>query len=203
MKQTADFYHVPSGEIVRGVLEGSVTGDRLEVAYANWEAQGSRAVFVVSGGMLRPAHIQPVSDAQLMAQFLRERQVPAEKIIVEDRAADTFENIRFTLPLIEKYAKAQAYEHWRIVVFSNKLHLLRLRWGYFWLNIGRLMQKMVGRKVPLVSVAYVPTEEFTTKWDACRNWFLFLFLHLLDPLGYWHPVAYISRHIRRQNGSRP
>lgn len=72
---------------------------------------------VVSGSQGRG---EEISEARCMYDWLAARGVPAERIILEERAANTEENIRYSLELLEKLDIAG-----NIAVVSSDYHLCR------------------------------------------------------------------------------
>ncbi len=59
---------------------------------------GKEPIFVPSGGQ---GPDEPISEAASMKRYLLEQGVPEERILVEDRSADTFENMKFSKALIQ------------------------------------------------------------------------------------------------------
>lgn len=80
---------------VFGTREG-VT-ERVDVAYRLWR-DGYCRWLVVSGGMTPGSQL---TECAIIASALKERGVPAQKIIEEHRATNTGENVVFSLPLID------------------------------------------------------------------------------------------------------
>lgn len=77
-------------------------------------ARDRRLVF--TGGRSRGAQ---VSEAKVMADYARRRGVPAEPIVLEEAAANTWENLALAVPLIEAFDT--------IVIASDPLHASRSR----------------------------------------------------------------------------
>ena len=71
---------------------------------------------VVTGGPSRGAH---VSEAQVMADYARRRGVPAEGIVLEEAATNTWENLTLAVPLIEAFDT--------VIIASDPLHASRSR----------------------------------------------------------------------------
>ena len=71
---------------------------------------------VVTGGPSRGAQ---VSEAQVMADYARRRGVPAEGIVLEEAATNTWENLTLAVPLIEAFDT--------IIIASDPLHAWRSR----------------------------------------------------------------------------
>ncbi len=61
------------------------------------EATGKEAVMIPSGGQGRD---ESMPEAEAIARYLRENGVPPDKIILEDRAANTYENMSFSAEII-------------------------------------------------------------------------------------------------------
>ncbi len=73
---------------------------------------------------------------QLMRDWLRVRGVPAQKILADAHAADTFTNIRNSLRLLRE----RGYEDMQITAVSHWTHLNRI-WLTFYLGYGRRIIK--------------------------------------------------------------
>ncbi len=98
--------------------------DRLDTALEYWQDHPDMIV-VTSGGM---GYNEPVSEARCMADYLMERGVPEENILLEDRSFSTYENLRFSMELLA----AEGYDTTgEVMVVSNGFHLARVRmlWG--------------------------------------------------------------------------
>lgn len=89
---------------------------RLDAALAYIQDKPDIPV-VVSGSQGRG---EEISEARCMYDWLAARGVPAERIILEERAANTEENIRYSLELLEKLDIAG-----NIAVVSSDYHLCR------------------------------------------------------------------------------
>ena len=89
---------------------------RLDAALAYIQDKPDIPV-VVSGSQGRG---EEISEARCMYDWLAARGVPAERIILEKRAANTEENIRYSLELLEKLDIAG-----NIAVVSSDYHLCR------------------------------------------------------------------------------
>ncbi len=101
----------PSGEpssVLRGRLDRAVE--------ALGAAPGS--VCIVSGGT---GPDEPVSEAEAMRDYLVGAGIEEERVITEDRSADTVQNIDYSIPLIEKTGKGD------LVCISTFTHTPRIR----------------------------------------------------------------------------
>lgn len=87
--------------------------NRLEwsIAYAE---EYPNTTIVVSGGQGRN---EPIPEAQAMAQYLKDRGVDPERIIIEDKSTSTMENFRYSKELIG--------DHQEIAFITNDFHVFR------------------------------------------------------------------------------
>ena len=76
---------------------------------------------VVSGGQ---GPDEPVSEARCMYDYLTAHGVPAENILLEERSHNTWENLRYSIALLEAEGRDPAGG---TVVVSNGFHLARVR----------------------------------------------------------------------------
>jgi len=94
--------------------------DRLDTALAYLEEHPDIPV-VVTGGKGDDEHL---SEAQAMHDYLVEHGVDSAQILLEDKAANTYENLIFTAELLEELEIDTNRE---FVVVSNGFHLTRTR----------------------------------------------------------------------------
>lgn len=92
---------------------------RLDTARAALEAD-TDGVIVVSGGK---GTDEPIPEAESMRDYLVSHGVPEEKILVEDRAHNTAENIRYSVALIEENGLSGR----PVVCVSSDTHIPRIR----------------------------------------------------------------------------
>lgn len=87
---------------------------RLDEAVIYLE-KNSETKVIVSGGQGSDEH---VSEAQGMYDYLIERGVPHNRIIMEDRSRNTFENLTFSAKFLDK-------ENDSVGIVSNNFHVFR------------------------------------------------------------------------------
>lgn len=95
--------------------------DRLDEALA-YLAEHPDMVVVVSGGQ---GPDEPTTEARAMADYLMERGVSGENILLEDRSHNTVQNLTYTRNLLE--AEGYDLEDTPVLVVSNGFHLTRAR----------------------------------------------------------------------------
>ena len=98
--------------------------DRLDKALEYFEAHPD-TVIVTSGAQ---GADEPSTEAAAMRDYLVERGVPAEQILLEERSTNTLENIRYSLDVLAEHGYDVTAD---IAVVSNGFHLARVRmiWG--------------------------------------------------------------------------
>lgn len=115
----------------------------LEFYHRQLKETGKRLFFVPSGGK---GSDETVSECECMKQYLLERGVPAEQILEENRAENTYENMLFSKNMIEEQnpdAKVlfstTNYHVFRSGLMSRRVKMraigigARTKW-YFWPN---------------------------------------------------------------------
>ena len=102
------------GAQVRGRYITNSLRRRLDCALACAQ-RFPRVKVIVSGGQ-GPG--EDVSEAEAMAEYLKEKGIPGEQIFKEDRSASTRENLRFS----RKYADA---EREKVGIVTNDFHIYR------------------------------------------------------------------------------
>lgn len=100
--------------------------DRLDAALAYLEDHPDMTV-VVSGGQGRD---EPMSEAQGMRDYLAARGVAEERIYLEDRSHNTWQNINYTQALLEELG----LEGEALLVVTSGPHLARAKmlWARAW-----------------------------------------------------------------------
>lgn len=101
--------------------------DRALELYEREVADEREPVIVVSGGR---GDDEDVSEAFAMREYLVQRDVPASRIVLEDQARTTEENLRYTRELLDErgltgrlVAVTNNYHVFRTAVLSRKLRL--------------------------------------------------------------------------------
>lgn len=87
---------------------------RLDVAY-DYLVENEATVCIVSGGQ---GANEPFSEAQGMRDYLVEKGISAERIIMEDKSTDTSENITFSARFLDM-------ENDSVGIVTNNFHVFR------------------------------------------------------------------------------
>lgn len=102
-----------------GEAPSPVLQARLDTAL-DYLKEHSDMIVVVSGGM---ADDEVMTEASCMAQYLQAQGVDPSRILLEERAQNTLQNLSYSIALL----KAQGITPRRLVVVSNGPHLARVR----------------------------------------------------------------------------
>ena len=113
-------YLLVLGTVVEGTEPSSMLSDRIQGAYEYLTAHPD-TICIVSGGKGDAVNL---SEAQCMFNELTELGIDPSRIRMEDRAASTVENFRFSLALIEAESGARPET---LGVLSSEFHLFRAR----------------------------------------------------------------------------
>lgn len=124
--------------LIRGRVDKAI-----EFAKKQEAAGGPRAYFIPSGGK---GDNEPVSEAEAMAAYLKAQGVEEDRILVEDKARTTRENLRFSRAIAEakKPGAAAAFSTTNYHVFRSGILAAKEGWKlegmgavtkwYFWPN---------------------------------------------------------------------
>lgn len=111
-------YLLVLGAAVKGKVPGRALAERLQGALDYLNAH-PETVCIVSGGQ---GLGEEITEAQCMRDWLVEHGLPAERVLMEDRATSTWENINFTLALLES---RDGQRPQRLGILSSEYHLYR------------------------------------------------------------------------------
>lgn len=146
-KQDFD-YLIVLGAKVNGTAPSLSLGDRLDAAY-DYLTIHPNVTAVLSGGQ---GSDEGISEAQCMFNELTKRGIAPERLLLEDKATSTWENLQFSLAIIEEKTGKRPDT---IGLLSSEYHLYR----------AKLTATACG-----IDAATVPAR---TSWPTiCINYFL-------------------------------
>ena len=90
-------YIIIHGAGLDGPRPTPLLAGRIDKALELWKRQHQHGKFVVSGGQ---GADEVVSEAQAMRDYLLDKGVPVEAILMEDKSTTTWENLRYSLAII-------------------------------------------------------------------------------------------------------
>ena len=111
-------YIVVLGAMVRSSGPSVSLQDRINAAY-DYLTEHPDVIAIVSGGK---GADEPISEAQCMYDNLTQMGIDPQRIWMEDKATSTWENIRFTLDLVEERTGIRPT---KLGILSSEYHLLR------------------------------------------------------------------------------
>lgn len=111
-------YVVVLGAKVNGTSPSLSLSDRISAAY-RYLTENPDAIAILSGGQ---GDDEGISEAQCMFEQLVKRGIPADRLWLEDKASSTWENLHFSLDLIEEKT---GHRPATIGLISSEYHLFR------------------------------------------------------------------------------
>lgn len=83
---------------------------------------GKTKLLIPTGGVLWNSEFGEMTEAQLLARYLKEFGVPEDKILVEDRATTTHANMKFSYQMLkERYGDKKL----RLAIVTSYFHVVR------------------------------------------------------------------------------
>lgn len=111
-------YLIVLGAGVNGTVPSLTLRERLDAAYGYLQAH-PETVCIVSGGQ-GPG--EEITEAECMADWLINKGIAPERILLEDQATSTRENLAFSKALAESHRQSQVYT---VGIVSSEYHLFR------------------------------------------------------------------------------
>ena len=111
-------YVVVLGAKVNGTTPSLSLSDRIDAA-CRYLTKNPNAIAILSGGQ---GVDEDISEAQCIFEQLTKRGIPARRLWLEDKATSTWENIQFSLDLIEAKTGSRPDT---IGLLSSEYHLFR------------------------------------------------------------------------------
>ena len=112
---------------------------RLEKGKMMYEKFHNHPKIVVSGGQ---GVDEPITEAEAMAQYLRQVGIPQEDIIIERQSTNTLENLQFSKTILDEKSK----ENYYCLVVTNSFHSLRA--GIYMRKLG-IKGRSIGSRTAL------------------------------------------------------
>ena len=113
-------YLIVLGAGVNGTIPSLILQERLDCAYT-YLTKNPNTICVVSGSM-GPG--EDITEAQCMYRVLTDKGIDPQRILLEESASTTWENLAFSLDLIERSTGKRPRT---IGIVSNEFHLFRAK----------------------------------------------------------------------------
>ena len=120
-ENNADYIIVLGAGLTNGKQVSLTLKDRLEAAITCINEYGNDGYIVVSGGR---GEDEDISEAEAMKNYLAEKGIPKDKILMEDKSTSTLENLKFSRNIIEEHGNKDISE-FKIKIVTTDFHALR------------------------------------------------------------------------------
>ena len=107
-------YIIVLGAQMKPAGPSAVLKFRLDAAY-DYLTENEHTICILSGGQ---GSNEPCSEAEGMYQYLTEKGIPSERLMMEDQSTDTSENIAYSMELIGR-------EDVSVGIVTNNFHVYR------------------------------------------------------------------------------
>ena len=97
-KRDFDYVIIHGAGLLKGGRISKLLSDRIDKAIDVYHKDPTPPVLIPSGGK---GHDEELSEAEAMTQYLLQKGIPAEKIIMEPGSANTFENLKNSKAIID------------------------------------------------------------------------------------------------------
>lgn len=150
-------YVVVLGAQVNGTVPSRALRKRLDKAY-EYAMKNSETMLVLSGGQ---GGGEDITEAQCMKEFLEERGLPKERMILEEKSTNTMENLKFSNELSGCADKKTG-------IISNNFHIYRAlklakKMGYIY------AEGIAAPSDPILQVHYVVREVFALVKEVVKG----------------------------------
>lgn len=141
--------------------------DRAQALYLN----GRAPIILLSGGALEGK----VSEAQGMAQVLKQRGLPESALLLENESRNTYENVLLSQPLLKHLGNP------KVLVVTSALHMPRAMLVFNNLGIHAVAAPVTPQIVPPDDEILHPWLPHTRSLEASRS----IIKEYFGLLGYW------------------
>lgn len=111
-----DFIIIHGAGLLDGKIVSPLLARRLDKGIKVYNQSGRRAKIIVSGGQ---GNDEQISEAEAMRNYLLNKNIASDNIILEDQSTTTFENIKFSKQITDRQPNAQ------VIFVTNDYHVFR------------------------------------------------------------------------------
>ena len=111
-----DFIIIHGAGLLDGKTVSPLLARRLDKGIKVYNQSGRRAKIIVSGGQ---GNDEQISEAEAMHNYLLNKNITSDDIILENQSTTTFENIKFSKQITDRQPNAQ------VIFVTNDYHVFR------------------------------------------------------------------------------
>lgn len=109
------------GARLYGKIPSPALSHRLDRGY-DYLIEHPETIAVVSGGMGRG---EEITEAEAMKTYLEKKGIEADRILIEDKSYNTYENISFSIDVLKDQIPSLQLDKMKFGIVTNSFHIFR------------------------------------------------------------------------------
>lgn len=120
-KENSDYILVLGAGLINGKTPSLTLQGRLDAALECVNKYNNKGYIIVSGGRGDDEHM---SEGLAMSNYLESKGIPKERLIIEDKSRNTYENFKYSKEKIEKHS-GKSIDQVNVKIVTTDFHAFR------------------------------------------------------------------------------